>query len=336
MKSTVCSAVQAPAGFSVRPLGAEQSNTSVVFDERWILKLFRKLEEGANPDVEVTRRLHEAGFAHVTPPLGEWKDGTTSLAVVNEFLVGAVDGFQLALTSLRDLYAARVHPNEAGGDFGFEARRLGGITARMHLAMADAFGAADSDPNAWADDMVTHLSRVPVDGFDAGAVKSVYEKLRGASAGVSLRVHGDYHLGQVVRTDSGWYILDFEGEPARPLGERTRPSSPLRDVAGMLRSFHYGAEVALREYGTPDDDELVALAGEWERRNGLSFLRGYNEIDGVAALLPPTDLDHALVLTAFLLDKAVYEVGYEASHRPDWVGIPLAAVHRILEEAVPT
>ncbi len=319
-----------------RPMGADQSNTSVVFDERLILKLFRRLEDGPNPDVETTRGLLGVGFDHVAPLLAEWRDGAVHLAVVNEFLVGAVDGFQLALTSLRDLYDARVKPNEAGGDFGPEARRLGGVTARMHLAMSTAFATTPADPSAWADDMLEHLARVPSDRLDVSAVCAVYDRLRGVRPGPAIRVHGDYHLGQVVRTDAGWYVLDFEGEPARPLAERTRPSSPLRDVAGMLRSLHYASEVAIRDFGYADDPEAHELASDWERRNALSFLKGYNETEGIAVLLPPVETDHATTLLAFLLDKAVYEVGYEASHRPDWVGIPQSAVRRILEEAALT
>jgi maltokinase len=126
-------------------------------------------------------------------------------------------------------------------------------------------------------------------------------------------------------------VLDFEGEPTRPLEERRRPSSALRDVAGMFRSFHYAAEVGLREYGEPHP-EIQALAAAWEEHNRDEFLEGYLAVDGVDALLPPTERDRALVLAAFELDKAVYEVAYEASHRPEWVGIPLTAVQRILEE----
>lgn len=331
----LCLLEQAMPGAGVeraRPLGADQSNTSIVFDERVLMKLYRRLAVGPNPDVEVTRGLAEAGFAHTTPPLGLWRADGIDLAVVTEYLLGAVDGFQLALTSLRDLYDARVRPDEAGGDFGFEARRLGGITAELHLAMAAAFGTSSADTEGWAADMELHLTRVRVEGLDAAAIGEIYRRLRGATPGPAIRVHGDYHLGQVVRTDVGWYALDFEGEPDRPLHERSRPSSALRDVAGMLRSFHYAAEVALHDNHL-DDDEARELAVEWERRNVFAFLRGYNETEGIQALLPPTESDHVAVLTAFLLDKAVYEVGYEASHRPDWVGIPLSAVRRILEEA---
>jgi len=315
-----------------RLLGADQSNTSVVFDERLIMKLFRRIGDGPNPDVEVTRALAETGFSAVPRPVGEWEGGGGHLAVVSEFLNGGVDGFHLALTSLRDLYDARCEPEAAGGDFGPDACRLGGITAEMHLALAEAFGRTDADVATWAEDMAAQLARVSHPDLDVQAVATLEEQLRSADAGAAIRVHGDFHLGQSMRTDSGWYVLDFEGEPARPLAERQRPSSALRDVAGMLRSFHYAAEVGLREYGGDADAEVHALAAAWEQHNRARFLDGYFGVDGIESVLPASEADRSLVLAAFELDKAVYEVAYEASHRPEWVGIPLSAIQRILEE----
>jgi maltokinase len=315
-----------------RPLSADQSNTSIVFDERLILKVFRRIEDGPNPDAEVTQALADHGFSHVAAPLGAWRDGDAHLAVVAEFLVGAVDGLHLALTSLRDLYDTRLAPEETGGDFGPDARRLGEITGRMHVALAAAFGTGPGDVDGWIGAMERQLDRTVVDGLDRDAVRRRYEELRRVDVGPSLRVHGDFHLGQVLRTDAGWFVLDFEGEPARPLAERRLPSSPLRDVAGMLRSFHYAAELALREFGDDVNDELRALAQRWEDRNAGSFLQGYRTVEGIVDVLPRDSDAFGTVLAAFVLDKALYEVAYEASHRPDWVGIPLSAVQRILEE----
>lgn len=315
-----------------RYLGADQSNTSVVFDERLIFKLFRRLPGGPNPDAEVTRALVDAGFANVPPLVAEWRGEAGDFAVVNEFLVGGAEGFSLALISLRDLYDRRCPPGEAGADFAPDSRRLGAITAEMHLALARAFGTGPGDAARWADDMEAHLERVRLPGLDPDRVRAVYGRVRAvADPGPAVRVHGDYHLGQVMRTDAGWYVLDFEGEPDRPLAERRRPSSPLRDVAGLVRSFHYAAQVALQEWGPEPDDELQVLAGAWEQHNAAAFVAGYLGTEGVAAVLPAADADRRLVQAAFELDKAVYEVGYEQSHRPDWVGIPLSAVHRILE-----
>ena len=313
-----------------RPLSAEQSNTSMVYDERLVLKIFRRLPEGPNPDVEVTRALADIGFEHVIPLLAEWRDDEGDDAVVTELLVGAVDGWHLTLTSLHDLYDRRVPPEEAPGDFGFEAERLGRVTAELHVAMADAFDVVPADVARWIADMEAQLERVDLDARYEKQAHEVYEHLRTVDVGPSFRVHGDFHLGQTLLHDLGWFILDFEGEPARPIEERRRPSSPLRDVAGMLRSFHYAAQVALRDIaGTDDDEHLRALADAWESHNAERFLAGYmgyGEVDRVLPLPEARDV----VRRAFELDKAVYEVGYETAYRPDWVDIPLSAVKRLL------
>jgi maltokinase len=321
----------------VRALNVEQSNTSIIYDERLILKLFRRVHDGPNPDVEVTEALTGVGFTHVSSPVAAWRRDGRDLAVVRTFLAGATDGWHLALTSLRDLYDRRGDPALAGGDFAPEAARLGEITAEMHLALAKAFGAEPADPSEWVDAMHADLARVASDRFDAAAIATRYERARSvADAGRALRIHGDFHLGQTMRTDSGWYVLDFEGEPALPLDVRRRPSSPLRDAAGMLRSFHYAAQVGLIERGDDVDDELAALAGAWEARNAGAFVDGYLSVPGVEDLLPPDPADRAALLDAFVLAKAVYEVGYELAYRPDWVEIPLVAVERVLNPLPPS
>jgi maltokinase len=314
-----------------RPLGADQSNTSIVFDERIVMKVFRRISMGANPDVEVTTALADRGFSAVPRPIAQWEGGGGHLAVVTEFLTGGSDGFQLALTSVRDLYDARCAPTEAGGDFGPDACRLGGITAEMHVALADAFGVSPGEPKLWVEDMLAQLARTVHADLPVKAVRDIESSLLSIDVGPAIRIHGDFHLGQVMRSDAGWFVLDFEGEPARPVEERRRPSSALRDVAGMLRSFHYAAEVGLREYGHEADAELRELAAAWEAHNRARFLEGYHTMTGIDRVLPASERD--LVLAAFELDKAVYEVGYEASYRPEWVGIPLSAVQRILEES---
>jgi maltokinase len=315
-----------------RVLLVEQSNTSIVFDERHIMKLFRRLSDGGNPDIEVTTALARVGFEGVVRPEAVWQRDGDDLAVVNEFLAGASEGLSLALTSLRDLYDRRIRPEDCGGDFAPQARRLGIVTAKLHLALAEAFGTTDPDPRSWADDMIAQLERLGDDlAVDTAAVRARYDRLSTtADTGRAIRVHGDLHLGQVMRTDAGWFVLDFEGEPDRPVAERRRPSSPLRDVAGMLRSFHYAAEVALRDRGEEITDELAGLARAWEERNTFAFSEGYRAVTGIDALLP-TDEGCDVVQSAFELDKAVYEVAYEQAHRPDWVAIPRAAVDRLLE-----
>jgi maltokinase len=317
----------------VRPLGADQSNTSVVFDEQVVLKLFRQLGDGANEDVEVPAALGAVGFTNVPRLLGVWRHGNHDLATLSEFLSGAVDGFHLALTSLHDALASGGPPAEAGGDFAPDARRLGMVTAQLHLSMAEAFGVFPSDVEQSIADMVSQLARSSVGRVDA--IREIYESLRDIELGPAIRLHGDFHLGQAMRTDAGWYIVDFEGEPARPRDERKRPAPAVRDVAGMLRSFHYAAEVGLRDFGYSSDADARLVAGDWQARNEVAFLDGYNDVPGIRRLLPPDLASRRLVLSAFLIDKAVYEVGYETAHRPDWAEIPLSAIDRIVGGSVP-
>ena len=326
----------------VRPVGVEQSNTSLVYDDRLILKLFRRLHPGPNPEVEVTDGLGRVGFTHVAAPLAvtTWED--SHLAVLQPYLVGGTEGWAMALTSLRDLLGRHdtqplplIHadrpppapdPAEAGGDFSGESERLGVVTAELHLALAEAFGQHDADVRSWADFIEAQLTDVPARDLNHAGARRVIENLRHlADPGAAIRVHGDYHLAQVMRTDKGWFILDFEGEPERPLEERRRPSSPLRDVAGMLRSLHYAAMVALA-----DRDEL-ALARAWEDRNRQAFLHGYLAEAKKGAILPADQRSIDAILRAFELEKSVYELKYERAHRPDWVPIPRDALRRITD-----
>ncbi len=258
------------------------------------------------------------------------------------FLAGGVEGWALALTSLRDLFGVHdtqsvpviteasmpppaLDPGAAGGDFAAEARRLGETTAGMHVALASAFGESPGDAAAWADDIWAQVDKVSHPDFDKDSAGHVVEALRRVEPGPAIRVHGDYHLGQVMRTDAGWYVLDFEGEPARPLAERRRPSSPLRDVAGMLRSFHYASQVALLER----DSEFGSVGAAWEGRNRQAFLDGYLPGAAEGGVLPHEGEAVDAVLAAFELEKAVYELGYEQAHRPHWESIPLAALRRL-------
>lgn len=336
-----------------RPLVVEQSNTSVVYDERLILKLFRRVHAEPNPDVEITEVLGGRGFPHVVPQLATLRANGIDLAVVRQYLLGSTDAWNLARTSLRDLLGTRLAPEEAGGDFGPEAFALGEVTGRLHVALAEAFGTGDADPAAWHQRFRAQLARVPkvewrppegpdaaAGGAEPGAAAEVVdvaaveallaELVDVADGGRVLRIHGDLHLGQFLLSDAGWFVLDFEGEPVRPVAERPAAGSPLRDVAGMVRSFHYAARTALAERGRDVDAELVALVDAWEARAVEAYLAGYRHVDGVEELLPADDEERSKVLRAFELDKAVYEVIYELAHRPDWVGIPASAVRRSL------
>jgi maltokinase len=327
-----------------RPLVVEQSNTSIVYDERLILKMFRRVHPEPNPDVEVTDTLGRLGFPHVVPQLAELRVDGADLAVVRSYLLGSTDAWQLAHTSLRDLLGTRLPPEEAGADFGPEAFTLGEVTGRLHVAMAEAFGTEPADPEVWLTAFRAQLGRVPEGEVELGgepvkvsalldvtAVDGALAEVTGVSdAGRALRIHGDLHLGQFLLADAGWFVIDFEGEPVRPVAERTAPSSPLRDLAGMVRSFHYAARTAVIERGRDVDPELVRLANEWEARAIDAFLAGYRHVEGVAALVPATAEDTNRLLAAFTLDKAVYEVIYELAHRPDWVDIPASAVRDLV------
>lgn len=323
-----------------RPMSAEQSNTSIVYDDRLILKVFRRLRRGRNPDVEVTEALSAAGFSHVAAPLVQWHDDEYDLAFGQQFLAGGAEGWALALTSLRDLYTSTdCHlPADAGGDFAAEACRLGRMTAQMHLALRDVFGSAPAGLAAagWTrlvDGLPARLRRA---GERAGRdllspAGPMMERLHTVSdPGPAHRVHGDYHLGQVMRTDTGWYVLDFEGEPARPVEERLAPASPLKDITGMLRSFHYASRHALVERAVADWAEMVPMARAWEAHNRQAFLDGYQAEPGASSLLPDPAVS-AAVMSAYELDKALYELDYELSHRPEWVSIPLDALERLVE-----
>jgi maltokinase len=317
-------------------LGAEQSNTSLIFGQESILKVFRRLAPGPNPDLEVTAALANLGSPQIAEPLG-WietrlEGAPTSLAILSRYLRTATDGWTLAATSVRDLYAVvgdaaagtgRPRAADAGGDFGGESRRLGAATAQVHKDLAIAFGVDELGPEVAGDLAELMLSKldvavaaVPELAKYADMISDAFNevaKLRGPFP--VQRVHGDYHLGQVLRDDSGWVVLDFEGEPATPLAQRRARSSPLRDVAGMLRSYEYAARHQL--IGRSDQAALGDAAQDWVRRNKTEFCVGYAEAGGLDPVA-----NHVL-LRALQLDKAVYEVLYEARHRPSWLPIPL-------------
>ena len=312
-------------------LTGEQSNTSLVFGESAIFKVFRRVTPGPNPDLEVASALAKLGSSHIAEPYG-WvetrMDGAaTVLAILSRYLRAASDGWSLAATSVRDLYATEgADAAEAGGDFAGEAERLGAATAQVHQDLAEAFGRSELEPEAireLAEQMYRRLdiaiATVPELARHADMIGDAYSRLAKLTEPTpAQRVHGDYHLGQVMRTQTGWVVLDFEGEPASPLAQRRARSSPLRDVAGMLRSFDYAARHQLLTH--PDAASLAPKASDWVRRNSDAFCAGY----GAAGGLDPAG--NSVLLRAMLLDKAVYEVIYEARHRPTWIPIPLESI----------
>jgi maltokinase len=326
----------------VQPVGAEQSNTSLVFDEELILKVFRRLEPGINPELEMLRFLTEHGFANIAS-LGGWyaySGGplSTTLGILQEYVRDGEDGWELALAEI----------GSAPERFLTRLRRLGEVTGEMHSALA-------SDPNdpafcaetpsveslglltATVDEEIESVFLELPDEDERlapilGRGEEVREQLRmlshAVATGMIIRTHGDYHLGQTLWSENDWVIIDFEGEPARQLVERRRKRSPLRDVAGMLRSFAYAAIAAELLNGTPAPEG-------WEEQARAQFLEGYLETAD-PTLLPPGSLAIERLLTVFELEKAVYELRYELDNRPEWVVIPVAGIQRLIEQAAAT
>jgi trehalose synthase-fused probable maltokinase len=321
-----------------RPAGVEQSNSSVIFGDQLILKAYRRLEAGINPELEVLRFLTRHEFRNMAALVGWYAyrgrliDAT--LGVLQEFVPEARDGWEMALDDLArdaDAFLARL-------------RRLGEVTGEMHAVLASDASDPDFAPEEPSGEALAILTATVDEEIETifldlpdteplapilGRGEEVRERLRQIShvgnVGRVIRTHGDYHLGQVLWDGEDWIVLDFEGEPARSLPERRQKRSPLRDVAGMLRSFAYvvSAGGALRGVEAPEG---------WEDRARQEFLAGYYDcVD--QSVVPPGGEARAKLLTVFELEKAVYELRYELNNRPDWVGIPVAGIVRLLEQS---
>jgi maltokinase len=359
-------------GAAVRALLLEQSNSSVVFGDVLLLKAFRRVWAGVNPELELLEALDRAGFEGIAKPWAALEATVSgqehSLGVLQTYLRNGTDGFSLALTSLRDLYGDLVHDadgevpsqerceaavREQGGSFLPSAVQLGRLTARMHAALASPAAGPDLAPRAaTSQDLVriatqieTHLQEIlsqpdqalePLRVHEA-AIRGLLARLRNMEAsGLAMRVHGDYHLGQLLRTDSGWHVLDFEGRPAEPIELRRVATTPLRDVAGMLRSFEYAAAVALRQQTDPEGATAGTLAPygrAWSRLMRQGFLKAYMKSHGAAAMVPTRAEDRFLLLYILEVGQALYEIEYELRSRPEWLSIPLEGITRSLQEA---
>jgi maltokinase len=330
-----------------RRMTAEQSNTSVVFGDRHILKVFRRLEPGLNPDVEITAALTGTEFPHVPRQRGalllDGPDGDqTALGVLTDFVAGSREGWDLAVADVAHVVA---NPDVAptSSELLDALGALGWATASSHAALRDAFGADAPAPGQlarWAAGMREQLDRVLATARQNApeATAPVLERRRAILERIDalehapwhsplIRIHGDYHLGQVLRAPDGqWKLLDFEGEPSRSLTERRRPNAALRDVAGMLRSFDYAAVQGAGSGAAV----LPAPASVWRDEARRRFLDAYRSVALPEGILPSDDTWGAH-LAVFELDKAVYELGYELGNRPAWVPIPVGGILRVLD-----
>lgn len=325
---------------SVRPMGAEQSNSSLVLDEQVALKLYRRIEPGMNPELEVLRFLTERGFEHTAALEGwvsyEGRPLEATLAILQEFVPSHGDGWKVALDGLSSGEPEWLPEHAA---------RLGEVTAVLHNALAsdptdphfapeepsaEALALLSASIDEEIEQVFSVLPELEALESVAGRGEEVRDRLRALThlghVGKVIRTHGDFHLGQALWTsEDDWLILDFEGEPARSVPERRKKRSPLRDVAGMLRSFAYAASAARIQRGVEPPDG-------WEERCRDTFLEGY--LSAVEpSLLPPSEESVRKLLTVFELEKAVYELRYELHNRPDWISIPVAGILRMLEEA---
>ncbi len=323
-----------------RPMGVEQSNSSIVFSDT-VLKVFRRLEPGINPELEVLRFLTRCNYPNIAPLRG-WCDyrgaGPTgfraTLAVAQRFFATAQGGWEMALDQISSDPEGLIT----------ELAALGRATAELHNALASDpedpdFAPAEPDGDAMAAtiaeidaDVQRVFARLPEDerlAAIAGRGDELRSLLataaRAATGGRAIRNHGDYHLGQTLHTAGGigWVIIDFEGEPARPLAQRRAKRSPLRDVASMLRSFAYAAAATEMAGAT--------TPAAFERRARDAFLDAYRGIVH-PILLPDGDAAVTALLSLFELEKVVYELRYELDNRPDWLPIPAAGIRRLLEQ----
>jgi maltose alpha-D-glucosyltransferase / alpha-amylase len=379
-------------------MNAEQSNTSVVYEKRLVLKIFRRLEQGLNPDFEIGSFLTGKTSFRNVPPLAGYLEylsetgASTALGTLQGYITNQGDAWRFTLKALAEYYGEAQRSGSLGasevphspllslcgqtppdkarqriGSYLDSAALLGRRTAELHLALASDRKDPDFAPQAFSEaelrafansalklltanfDLLRRLKNEMPDHSRQDAESALrleegarrrFQLLAGRRISAMVtRIHGDYHLGQVLFTGSDFVIIDFEGEPARPLAERRKKRSPLQDVAGMLRSFHYAAYAPLlHDNGEKlPQEELQALesrAQYWQKWVSATFLKTYLEVSGNSNLIPKDREELALLLDLYLLDKAIYELGYELNNRPSWVRIPLDGILQLLQDSV--
>ena len=392
-RTTAFAAVRGEGPLTPHRLSAEQTNTSIVFGDRLILKLFRRLDPGVNPDFEIGSQLTErTTFTRVPPVTGAFEytptgETTSTLAMMQALVESQADGWTHATEEVRKFYetvASRPVPDAAVpatytamleqdpppavesalSSYLVVARRLGQRTGELHLALASDFTNLAFAPEPFdAGDLaaitasalieaqralhvLAHAGEgspmVPADASSrvAELIQREDQLLQRLHAHPALeftiskiRVHGDYHLGQVLWAEGDFYILDFEGEPGKPMMVRRSKQSALKDVAGMMRSFGYAAAAGLFAYTAPRPDAFEHLsrwAEQWEAWATAAFLKGYFGVVDGALFVPAAPAQRDELLRLFVLEKALYELNYELNHRPDWLRIPLAGILRLL------
>ncbi|WP_119678843.1 maltose alpha-D-glucosyltransferase [Indioceanicola profundi] len=366
-----------PDDVVVRSLGAEQSNTSVIIGDEMVFKVYRKLESGIHPELEISRFLTEqVPFANTPPLLGsvemEEGDHCIAVAVLQGFVRNQGDGWGFTLDYLnRELEEERlklsagtenepeepVSPADIWGLYNTLARTLGERTAEMHVALSTATGNPDFDPEpvtetdmqGWHEQARKQADRAfqalrlvrndlpeetaaDVDALlarEEEVMKRLARLAHGTVDAAKVRIHGDYHLGQVLRSSTDWYIIDFEGEPMKNLAQRRAKNAPMRDVAGMLRSFDYVSWAALRHIAEVHADTMPRLrpmAEQWEAEARRNFLEGYRSHIGDSPAYPKGEGEADRLMELFELEKALYEIAYEAGNRPGWLSIPVSGV----------
>ena len=391
-------ALRGEGALTAKASKAEQSNTSIIYGDRLIMKIFRRPDEGVNPDLEIARFLTDQGRFHSTAAVAGFieyerpRAESMTVAMLQQFAPNRGDAWKFTLEELdatiarivkKDLLKSKITvptapllelsrqeaPEElvqVAGRFLELIALLGTRTGEMHAALADSIGNPDFQPEPLGGltqrslsqsfrnhtNAALQLLKRKLGGMPAGArevgqwVLDHAEEIRGIFASLSTfratsfrtRVHGDYHLGQVLFTGEDFIIIDFEGEPARSIGERRLKRSPIVDVAGMLRSFQYAAYTGLRtaqEKSLVKGAEVKRLEGWcrlWQRWTCAAYLRAYLAVPAPVRFLPDNEEELRLLLSIFQMNKALYEIMYELNNRPDWVAIPLSAVKELVEE----